>query len=109
MLPLGPHLEDPYSAELSCGQSGNAKFATAQPATCQHLMKSTAQAPDRVSLGHSAILRPLIGRAGSDHPIIPRRRGVVTAERNESATRPRRREARPPRTTTLNRCDGPGR
>jgi hypothetical protein len=71
MLSLRPHLEYSYSGELGCGQRGNAKLATAQPAACQHLMKATAQAPDRVSFGHTAILRALLGQARPDHPIIP--------------------------------------
>ena len=109
MLPLGSHLEDPYSGELSRGQSGNAKFAAVQPATCEHLMQPTARTPDRVSFGHTAILRPLIGRAGPTTLIVPTAVAPWTALAKKSTTRPARREAGPLRTTTLIRCDGPGR
>src|ERR671910_3054665 len=60
VLAARPHLEDSGSGDVGGGQGRNAKFATGQPATGQYFMQATAQAPDRVSFRHTAILRPLI-------------------------------------------------
>ena len=49
-------------------------------------MKATARTPHRVSFGHTAILRPVIDQAESDHPDHAHRLCSVTDERKESTT-----------------------
>ena len=50
--------------------------------------------PDRVSFGHTAILRPLIGRAGPTTLIVPTAVGAVDGERKVVRGRPVARRVR---------------